>query len=29
MIAGIALAGLGYLSGKLRLHWSRRAHAIG
>jgi cellulose synthase/poly-beta-1,6-N-acetylglucosamine synthase-like glycosyltransferase len=29
MIAGIALAGLGYLSGKLRLHWSRRAPAVG
>jgi glucosyl-dolichyl phosphate glucuronosyltransferase len=24
MTAGIALAGLGHLSGKLRLHWSRR-----
>ena len=29
MIAGIALAGLGHSSGKLRLHWSRRLSAIG
>ena len=29
MIAGIAVAGLGYLSGKLRLRWSRRVPAIG
>ena len=29
MIAGIALAGLGHLSGKLRLRWSRRVPAIG
>ena len=28
MIAGIALAGLGHLSGKLRLRWSRRVPAI-
>jgi len=27
MIAGTALAGLGHLSGKLRLHWSRRVPA--
>ncbi len=29
MIAGIALAGLGHLSGKFRLRWSRRVPAIG
>jgi cellulose synthase/poly-beta-1,6-N-acetylglucosamine synthase-like glycosyltransferase len=29
MIAGIALAGVGHLAGKLRLRWSRRAPAIG
>jgi glycosyltransferase involved in cell wall biosynthesis len=29
MVTGIALAGLGHLSGKLRLHWSRRVPAIG
>jgi len=29
MIAGIALAGLGHVSGQLRLRWSRRVHAIG
>lgn len=29
MITGIALAGLGHLSGRLRLHRSRRAPAIG
>jgi glucosyl-dolichyl phosphate glucuronosyltransferase len=29
MIAGIALGGLGHLSGKLRLRWSRRVPAIG
>jgi glucosyl-dolichyl phosphate glucuronosyltransferase len=29
MIAGIAVAGLGHLSGKLRLYWSRREPAIG
>jgi glucosyl-dolichyl phosphate glucuronosyltransferase len=29
MIAGIALAGLGHLSGKLRLRWSRRPPARG
>jgi cellulose synthase/poly-beta-1,6-N-acetylglucosamine synthase-like glycosyltransferase len=29
MIAGIAFAGFGYLSGKLRLRWSRRVPAIG
>jgi len=29
MIAGIALAGLGHLSGKLRLRWSQRAPVIG
>jgi glucosyl-dolichyl phosphate glucuronosyltransferase len=29
MIAGIALAGLGHSSGKLRLRWARRVPAIG
>ena len=29
MIAGIALAGLGHFSGKLRLRWTRRVPAIG
>jgi len=29
MMAGIALAGLGHLSGKLRLQWSHRVPAIG
>ena len=29
MIAGIALAGLGHVSGQFRLHWSRRVPAIG
>jgi glucosyl-dolichyl phosphate glucuronosyltransferase len=29
IMAGIVLAGLGHLSGKLRLHWPHRASAIG
>ena len=29
MVTGIALAGLGHLSGRLRLRWSRRVPAIG
>jgi hypothetical protein len=29
MIAGITLAGLGHLSGKLRLRWSHRVPASG
>jgi hypothetical protein len=29
MMAGIALAGLGHMSGKARLRWSRRVPAAG
>jgi hypothetical protein len=29
MMAGIALAGLGHVSGQLHLRWSRRVPAIG
>ena len=29
MMAGIALAGLGHVSGQLRLRWPRRVSAIG